>query len=210
MNKEIYFFELHPREYGFSKSKKGWEKKFPPLSRKSQFKYTFRADKSMISVYRQRAKQMHVDCHAYKREYARNNTYRKKFMEKHPPIAGRYRCWYCGKRCRNITVDHIYPVKQVQTDERLQRKLKRKGIRNVNDEKNLAFCCEKCNKKKGKTIGNYPRKAAFGKHEMYWVLVGIVRIFIILIVIGLCLCFLKPNTAVGQFLVDLFRKIKIS
>lgn len=51
MNKEIYVFELHPREYGFSKSKKGWEKKFPPLSRKSQFKYTFRADKSMISAY---------------------------------------------------------------------------------------------------------------------------------------------------------------
>ena len=189
---DLYIFELHPRNYGFLKSKRRWQKHFPPLSQKNAYVFTFRVKKGDIGKYKTIAKRMRVNCLAYPLAYERSSNYRSIFLKSHPPIRGKYRCWYCGKRTKDITVDHIYPVKLVQTDEKLQRKLKRKGILNVNDEKNLALSCEKCNKKKSLKIGSYPRRAALGRHEGYWTFLLILRLLLVFAAIsfGLYLYFL--------------------
>lgn len=188
---EIYVYELKPRTYGFFRSKKGWQKHFPPLSQKSTYKYTFRADKSLMPKYKAIAKKMKVDCHAYPRSYARSNSYRAPFLKKHPPVRGKYRCWYCGRRVKKITVDHIYPVKAVQTNAKLQKKLKKKGITNVNDEKNLALACDHCNKKKGKKLGDYPWRASLGQHEWYWKIMHGVKLA--LFVLGIVIILYSVN-----------------
>ena len=44
------------------------------------------------------------------------------------------------------------------------------GIDNVNDVRNLAPACRKCNIKKGRKAGIWIVKAIVGKYEIYWII----------------------------------------
>ena len=47
-----------------------------------------------------------------------------------------------------LTVDHVIPIQKVQQSDFYKNLLVTCGIDSVNDPKNLAPACEKCNKKK--------------------------------------------------------------
>ena len=86
----------------------------------------------------------------------RSSDYRAQFFRENPPSVGRfYICAYCGRLIfpRNVTVDHLYPIGQAKKDPQLQKRLRRSGIENINDPKNLVASCRRCNQKKGKKTG---------------------------------------------------------
>lgn len=100
--------------------------------------------------------------------YTRSKNYREKFFKNAEPVK-KYRCVYCGKRLpkEKITIDHIYPVAKAST-RRGKKHLKKKGIYNINDEKNLAPSCKHCNSSKGQKAGIWILKAHLGQHEWFW------------------------------------------
>lgn len=116
----------------------------------------------------------------------RSTTYRKAFFETYHPIFGNYYfCSYCGKLCsrETITVDHLYPISTVSHDIKLQKKLKRKGITNINDVKNLVPACEACNKQKGRQTGSWIRKGEIGRHQILWIFRHLLRISALIILV---------------------------
>ena len=115
----------------------------------------------------------------------RGNDYRKTFFNHTVPILGRYYfCVYCGKimsiNSRMLTVDHLYPVGKVDKDHRLQSKLRRMGIDNVNNNKNLVAACKKCNARKGKKTGWWVLRGKIGRHNTIWIIIHLFRSGILL------------------------------
>lgn len=105
-------------------------------------------------------------------ETKRSTTYRKTFFKNtHPAIANRYFCTYCGRllKKKDVTVDHLYPINVAQKSRRLRRKLKRKGITDINDIQNLVPACKKCNSRKGKRMGIWILRGKLGRHKAYWI-----------------------------------------
>lgn len=101
----------------------------------------------------------------------RGNKYRGVFFRNHRPVIfGMYYCAYCGKLLRknDVTVDHLYSISAVGRDARMQRKMRRKGYRNVNDQRNLVASCERCNLKKGEHQGFWVIRGSFGRMNLYW------------------------------------------
>lgn len=103
----------------------------------------------------------------------RSSNYRQKFFANHPPDLGdKYICVYCGKRLtkEQMTVDHLYPVSRTAANRKLQNKLKRKGIENVNDLANLVAACSRCNRKKSNKMRKWIWKGKLGRHKRIWYL----------------------------------------
>lgn len=84
-------------------------------------------------------------------KYARNSSYRNQFLNAVPPVRGKYRCVYCGRRVRpeKMQVDHVVAVHLAQKGF-LPKLLVPKG---VNDISNLAPACRRCNRRKGSKGG---------------------------------------------------------
>ena len=102
----------------------------------------------------------------------RRPDYRKRFFVEVPPYFGDYYiCAYCGRwlKKEKVTVDHLYPIGKVSESIRLQKKLLKKGIKNINDIRNLVPACEPCNLKKGKQVGNWIRRGKYGRNKWLWV-----------------------------------------
>lgn len=119
----------------------------------------------------------------------RRYDYRSTFFKSYPPVIGdKYMCAYCGKLLNKdeVTVDHLYPVARVNESIRLQRKLIKRGILNVNDKRNLVSACEICNKKKGKKLGKWILRGKIGRYKWLWVIRFVIRavLFIIAIILG--------------------------
>ena len=119
----------------------------------------------------------------------RRYDYRKKYFSFYEPVFGdKYQCVYCGKLLDKgkVTVDHLYPVAKVNESIRLQKKLLKKGILNVNDEKNLVSACEVCNKKKGKKLGKWIIRGKLGRYKWLWFVRYALRviIFITALILG--------------------------
>ena len=112
----------------------------------------------------------------------RSGYYRRKFMATHNPQIGPfYICAYCGKLLlkKNVTVDHLYPVKEAARDPRVMKKLRRMKIYNVNDQKNLVCACEHCNKKKAAKMGLWVIRGKIGRHTWVWIIRYLVRVGIL-------------------------------
>lgn len=124
--------------------------------------------------------------------YIRDSHYRKEFLQtkKHEWTI----CAYCGlpKRTKNITVDHIIPVDKVKKSQYAKWLLKIFHIDNVNDKKNLAGACRKCNSKKGTKMGLWVLRGFIGKSSVVWIVRWILRLVIFLLCvmaacnIGIC------------------------
>lgn len=115
----------------------------------------------------------------------RSTDYRKKFFDNNEPFTkNRYFCAYCGRLIRKdkVTVDHLYPVGAAKRNVRLQRKLKRRGINNINDIKNLVPACKRCNSSKGKKMGAWIIRGRLGRHPWLWVVRHILRAVILMAV----------------------------
>lgn len=118
----------------------------------------------------------------------RRPDYRSTFFKNNKPAFGdKYICAYCGRLLKRekVTVDHLYPVGKVNESMRLQKKLQRKNILNVNDRQNLVSSCEDCNKKKGKKLGGWIIRGKIGRYKWLWVLRYIMRtaVFCVAIII---------------------------
>ena len=85
------------------------------------------------------------------------------------PLGG-YRCRYCHRRIpdKKLCIDHIYPIYRTKTGNDFWLRLLR--IEDVNDVRNLAPACRRCNTKKGRNAGIWVLRAILGRYEAYWVL----------------------------------------
>lgn len=111
----------------------------------------------------------------YEERWARSPDYRKVFFETYK---GPYQCRYCGRRLnRNaVTVDHIVPVAQVKKSPRARALLTIRGIDNVNDPRNLAPACPRCNYRKKDKMGLWVVRGILGKYRWFWPLEFVLRV----------------------------------
>lgn len=108
------------------------------------------SDKDIIEYIAGFCRKKHLNFNVIENKYIRSSKYRSVYFNAYPSKSGVYRCVYCGKRLSRdkITIDHIVPIKKVQKSKFYRELLNTFKIDGVNDPKNLAPSCEKCNKKK--------------------------------------------------------------
>lgn len=110
---------------------------------------------------------------------ARSGNYRTMFFKYHEPqIGNKYICSYCGRLLTKdkVTVDHLYPVKRVREEPGLQKKLRKMGIHDVNDPRNLVPSCSKCNAKKAAKMGRWIFYGKIGQSTILWIIRKILRL----------------------------------
>lgn len=115
----------------------------------------------------------------------RSSSYRKMFFEKHKPQLGKYYvCAYCGKLLlpENVTVDHLYPIKKARESREIQRKLRKMGIMDINDPRNLVPACAKCNGHKAAKTGLWIFRGQIGRSAPLWIVRKILRICLFLLI----------------------------
>lgn len=118
----------------------------------------------------------------------RRADYRKiYFLHNKPAFNDQYICAYCGKWLNKdkVTVDHIYPIGAVASSLRLQQKLIRQGIKNINDPKNLVSACIDCNQRKSKRLGSWVFRGKIGRYKWLWILRYILRAILVVVCIWL-------------------------
>ncbi len=118
----------------------------------------------------------------------RSSNYRAEFFKRNPPFwKDYYICAYCGRfiHKNEITVDHLYPVNGAKKSIYLQKKLKRRGYKDINDPRNLIPACKPCNQKKSSRMDGWITKGQIGRHPWIWILRHILRIAILVALIYL-------------------------
>lgn len=136
-------------------------------------------------------KSFSIFCEKYHLDYRIDNGFGKRssdyraqyFRENRPPVGSFYICAYCGRLVsfKNVTVDHLYPVGRAKKDPHLQKKLRRSGIENINDPKNLVASCRRCNQKKGKKTGFWIVRGKIGRYPAVWLMRYAVRAALVLL-----------------------------
>lgn len=108
------------------------------------------SDNDIVDYINSFCHRKHLTVNIIENKYIRSSKYRSVYFHAYPSDTGVYRCVYCGKRMSKdkITVDHVIPIQKVQQSDFYKNLLVTCGIDSVNDPKNLAPACEKCNKKK--------------------------------------------------------------
>lgn len=121
----------------------------------------------------------------YEDRWERSNTYRNDFFTYYRPP---YRCRYCHRRLKKeyLVVDHIVPVGKVKKSVNARNLLYIRGISDVNDCRNLAPSCQRCNLKKSDKLGLWYIKGILGQWEWYWVVRKILLILIFVAVMFAC------------------------
>jgi 5-methylcytosine-specific restriction endonuclease McrA len=115
----------------------------------------------------------------------RSSDYRFVFFKNARPVFGKYYlCTYCGRLVSKakVEVDHLYPIGKVSKSLRLQKKLKRKGINNVNDLRNLVPSCKRCNRMKGAELGFWIIRGRIGRHPKVWLIRWMIRFSLIALI----------------------------
>ena len=112
----------------------------------------------------------------------RGSDYRRRYFIMNKPVfRDKYICVYCGKLLKkdDVTIDHLYPIGKASKSISYQKKLNRRGLKNINDGKNLVSACYKCNALKGTDTGIWILKGKIGLIYPLW----IVRYFFRLVII---------------------------
>ena len=146
-----------------------------------------RKDFELIAEYCQKKHLKYKINNAYG---SRSADYRRQFFMANPPHIGkRYFCAYCGRLIsrRRVTVDHLYPVNKASRSIRLQTKLRRMGIKNINSVRNLVPACKKCNGHKGTKMGLWILRGRIGKSPEIWVFRHTLRLLTLSIVLYIVL-----------------------
>lgn len=107
----------------------------------------------VLRRYRRRGLRLFTD----EPEYRRDPGAHSRFVTAH--AGQKLRCVYCGRRLYpgsrgrdQLTVDHVIPVNAVNGSFRCAKnreRMKRAGITNINDPRNLVPACPRCNRRKG-------------------------------------------------------------
>lgn len=141
------------------------EKNHPKYGRYYQM-LTDRRGKRKLTRFLARRK---IKYRVYEKRWERSSDYRAVFFQIYSPP---YRCRYCNRKLKKeyMTIDHIVPVGKVKSSTNARMFLYIQGISDVNDARNLAPSCYKCNKKKDMKLGLWWVKGMFGKYKLYWVL----------------------------------------
>lgn len=135
---------------------------------------------------------------------SRSGNYRTMFFKNHKPQIGKYYiCSYCGRLLKpeRVTVDHLYPIKKAREDPRIQRKLRKMGLHDVNDPKNLVAACEKCNARKAAKTGKWIFWGRIGQSTSLWIIRKLFRLCLIAFAIYKLynIGFLKECWEIGKF-----------
>lgn len=148
-----------------------------------------------------------------KKKYERSSDYRRTFFKNNPGLFGtnKYQCVYCGKikDKKKIQVDHLIPVHRVKKRGLGRLLMKIKNINDINSLKNLVPSCAKCNQRKSSKMGLWLIKGILGKHFIWWILVWIVRIFIIFAVIYV-ICLASDGYDFSNILSNMYRYITLA
>ncbi len=122
-----------------------------------------------------RVKQCKIKYKIYDKKWERSSNYRKEFFSKN---IGPYRCRYCNKLLKKeyVVIDHIFPISKAKYKVDTRIWLYARNISNVNDLRNLAPSCIKCNNKKGDKLGIWYIRGILGKYKWYWKIINIIKI----------------------------------
>ena len=86
-----------------------------------------------------------------------------------------------------MQVDHIVPIDRMKKSALTRKIMKLFGIVNVNDSKNLASACSRCNARKGNNGGIWIVKGYLGQFRLYWILVRIIQFMLLIFLMLLAL-----------------------
>lgn len=127
----------------------------------------------------------------------RSTNYRNSFFKMRKGIFGSdiYVCAYCGRFLtkKRVCVDHIIPVYRAKNDDFYRRILSLRHIKNVNDIRNLAPSCNKCNSKKSANCGFWVIRGWFGRSAGRVIVKEIVFLILGSILLYFMYYFLKEN-----------------
>lgn len=160
---------IHSQSYNLCKELKKYE---PKLNKEKHCIEISNADKDNIKLLKKYCHNKALRYEIYNNSFERGSSYRRTFFNTYDSINDHYFCAYCGKFIpkEQITVDHIVPVAFAKTNIRRQHLLKRVGINNINDAKNLTPSCCSCNSRKGtKTVG-WISRGMWGRNKWFWYL----------------------------------------
>lgn len=118
----------------------------------------------------------------YKKEWGRADDCRKIFLKVNKPP---YRCRYCHRslNIQEMEVDHLVPVSASKNSADKRNLLYIRGIKNVNDIRNLVPSCKRCNNRKGSKTGLWYVRGILGKYSWYWALIYACRVLFIAAII---------------------------
>jgi 5-methylcytosine-specific restriction endonuclease McrA len=156
------------------------------LRRVAKRQYRGRVRERRMERLRDYCREKHLKFYTDNAYGTRDGAYRARFFQNHPPLPGGfYFCAYCGRLVskRKVTVDHLYPVAMVSRDPKLQKKLRRQGITDLNCAKNLVPACYDCNQKKAANMGDWIRKGKIGRHAWVWMLRHVLRLCLLALVL---------------------------
>ncbi len=129
-------------------------------------------DEKRCDEIREYCEKTHLKFHINNGFGTRGQGYRQKYFDNNPPhfLGKYYFCAYCGRlrSKKNITVDHLYPISKADTNVQMQKRLRKRGIRNINDADNLVAACASCNQKKGSKTGYWIRRGSIGRLPGVW------------------------------------------
>lgn len=114
----------------------------------------------------------------YEKRWSRSSNYRDQFLEiNHGP----YRCRYCNRKLtrESMVIDHIVPVAKVKSSTYARRLLEWNGIMDVNDVRNLAPSCRKCNGRKSDKMGLWCVEGWLGQYTWFWLVRKLFLLFMI-------------------------------
>lgn len=127
----------------------------------------------------------------------RSTNYRNNFFKSRKGIfgSGIYVCAYCGRFLtkKRVCVDHIIPVYRAKNDDFYRKLLSFRHIKNVNDIRNLAPSCNKCNSKKSANGGFWIIRGWFGRSSWRVIIKEIILLVLGSVVLYYLYYFLKEN-----------------
>lgn len=146
-------------------------RRFQSVRQTGRSMYRIQAEEGQIRKIEKICRRRHYEIRRiYPENLGRSDNYRRKFLNANPRPFGGYRCRYCHRRLseKEMTVDHIYPVYLAKTGKNLWMRIA--GIEDVNDVRNLAPACRRCNLKKGSKAGIWLIRGILGRYQIYWLL----------------------------------------
>lgn len=159
--------------------------------------YTIEVSPQQKKDVLKRVARSHIRCRWYEKRWARSSGYRESFFRENPPP---YRCRYCGRKLSKdrLVVDHVVPVAQAKKSKVARYLLTRRGIQNVNDTRNLAPSCFKCNRRKSDKLGIWYIRGRFGGSRLF---LAVYHVFIFGLVAIAILALLQTNlfSIIGAF-----------
>lgn len=175
---KTYDYRKKFREYGFDFIKKSYNKSYWELKVEKTEKIKY------IEEIKKHFEDLGFKVFFLSSNDIRSNNYRNIFFENNKGIKGYYICSYCGLIIskEKVSVDHILPINKTFKSKPLKLLKKFLKIENINDYKNLAPACKRCNSKKGSKTGLWIIRGFLGRNLWSWIILYISLIIILSIV----------------------------